>query len=222
MTAASPDPQGHSVLPLRFWLFLLALPLAILAWQQATGRLGQAILGGFDLAALLFIASLHRLTRNHTPAQMRAHAKANDTGRVGMLALTSLVMVVIVTAVAVELPLARQETGLMKAGALALVLASLLVAWLFSNLIYGLHYAHMYYRGSAEGGLNFPLAGGKAHTPDYWDFAYFALTVGMAFATADVEIARSDIRRVAMVHATAAFFYNLIVLAFTINVTAGG
>ena len=48
-----------------------------------------------------------------------------------------------------------------------------------------------------------------------------AIAVGMAFATADIEIARADIRRLAMVHAAAAFFYNLIVLAFTINVTAG-
>jgi uncharacterized membrane protein len=43
----------------------------------------------------------------------------------------------------------------------------------------------------------------------------------MAFATSDVNITRSDIRRFATMHGTAAFFYNLIVLAFTINVTAG-
>ena len=203
-------------------LFLAVLPVATLTFGTLTSRWGQAVLAGFDIAALVFIASLWSLRRDHTPQQMRDHAKTNDTGRAGMLMLTSLVMVVIVTAVAVDLPAARAQTGMMKAASLGLVLISLVIAWLFSNLVYALHYAHMYYRGAAEGGLNFPRHGEKDHCPNYGDFAYFALTVGMAFATADIEIARSDIRRIAMVHATAAFFYNLIVLAFTINVTAGG
>jgi uncharacterized membrane protein len=43
----------------------------------------------------------------------------------------------------------------------------------------------------------------------------------MAFATSDVEICRSDMRRIALIHCILAFFYNLLVLAFTINVTAG-
>lgn len=43
----------------------------------------------------------------------------------------------------------------------------------------------------------------------------------MAFATSDVEITTQRMRRVATVHGALAFFYNLIVLAFTINVTAG-
>ena len=215
-------PRWRWLFPPRFMLFLAVLPLATLLLHHFVGRWGQSVLGGFDVAALVFLASLWSLGRDHTPEQMRDHAQANDTGRLGMLILTSLVMLVIVTAVAIELPQARHETGLIKAGLLALVLTSLVIAWLFSNLIFALHYAHMYYRGTAEGGLNFPRHGEKDHCPDYWDFAYFALTVGMAFATADIEIARSDIRRIAMVHATAAFFYNLIVLAFTINVTAGG
>jgi len=61
----------------------------------------------------------------------------------------------------------------------------------------------------------------QAPPPCFWDFAYFATTIGMAFATSDVEITRADIRRIATLHGVIAFFYNLIVLAFTINVTAG-
>ena len=139
--------------------------------------------------------------------------------------LTRFSDLVIVTAVVFELPHARHDTGQAHMWAMLLVLGSLVVAWLFSNLIYALHYAHLYYRGSDEGGLNFPRQQGAdtpPHCPVFWDFVYFSLTVGMAFATSDVEITRSDIRRVAVVHGTAAFFYNLIVLAFTINVTAGG
>lgn len=218
--------------PPRFVLFLVAMASAVAGLAPVVPRWGQAVLGGFDLAALVFIASLWPLTRDHTPAQMREKARANDTGRVGMLVITSLVLIVIITAVTVELPGARHEAGLTHTLALALVLASLVIAWLFSNLIIALHYAHLYYRQHSEGGLNFPTPDGNTVSepaagspeesgPDYLDFVYFALTIGMAFATADISIPGRTFRRTAIIHAMIAFFYNLIVLAFTINVTAG-
>ena len=220
-----PVPQSRWILPPRFMLFLALLVLATAAaWPFVVHR-GQALLAGFDVAALAFIASLIPLARDHTPAQMRAHAKANDAGRIGVLVITSLLMLVIVTGVAIELPDARHDTGPAHIGGMVLVLGSLVVAWAFSNLVYALHYAHMYYRPNGESGFNFPEHRDEPtndHCPVFWDFVYFSLTIGMAFATSDVEITRSDIRRIVALHGVAAFFYNLIVLAFTINVTAGG
>ena len=128
VTTAPPPTPGSWIFPPRFLLFLAILPVASFALTAIFGHWGQAILGGFDLAALAFIASLWSLMRDHTPEQMRNHASANDTGRLGMLVITSLVMVVIVTAVAVELPDARHETGWAKVAALALVLVSLVIA----------------------------------------------------------------------------------------------
>ena len=224
VTIGEPPEPGTNrwLLPPRFLLFLVALPVTGgLLWGLCP-RWSQAVIGGFDIAALLFIGSLWDLTRDDTPARMRADAKANDSNRFGVLTITSLVMLVIVTAVAIELPEARRLQGAAHAGALLLVLFSMVVAWLFSNLVFALHYAHMYFRDDGVGGLRFPHAGEAPHCPDYWDFAYFALTIGMAFATSDVEIRRPDIRRVAVVHGAVAFFYNLVVLAFTINVTASG
>jgi len=210
-------------LPLRFSTALAVLVLATPLLGVAGVRWGQAVLGGFDAAALVFIASLWPLSRDRTAAQMRRHARENDTNRLGVLAITSLLMVVIVTALFVDLPHARAAQGLAKGAALVLILTSLVIAWLFSNLVYALHYAHLYYRDDREDGLNFPQprSGAPAPPPCFWDFAYFATTIGMAFATSDVEITRADIRRIATLHGVAAFFYNLIVLAFTINVTAG-
>ena len=46
---------------------------------------------------------------------------------------------------------------------------------------------------------------------------------GSADYDLDLDYAASDgdIRRIAVIHSAVAFFYNLVVLAFTINVTAG-
>ncbi|NOW45047.1 putative membrane protein [Novosphingobium sp. SG751A] len=214
-------------LPARFSLFLalFALGTGLLGFNGL--RWGQAVLGGFDLGALVFITSLWPLSRDNTPGQMRLHARQNDANRFAVLVISTMIMLVIVTALFVDLPHARSDNGYAKGVALVLILASLVLAWLFSNLIYALHYAHIYYGAEHEGGLRFPVpdqdgsAPASSHCPNFWDFFYFALTIGMAFATSDVEITSPRLRRVATVHGALAFFYNLVVLAFTINVTAG-
>ena len=63
-----------------------------------------------------------------------------------------------------------------------LIVATLLVAWLFANTIYALHYAHLYYERKA-GGIDFP----GEDPPGYADFVYFAFTLGMTFQTSDVD-----------------------------------
>ena len=54
--------------------------------------------------------------------------------------------------------------------------------------------------------------------PLYWDFVYFAFTLGMTFQTSDVAIKDERIRRVVILHSFTAFVFNIGVLAFTINV----
>jgi len=203
-------------------LFLASFALAGGVLFPLAQRWSQALLGGFVVGVLVFGLSLWPLTRDHTAAQMRRAASDNDARRLGVLIITSLVMAVVVTGVAIELPDARRESGTGHVLSMLLVLLSLVVAWVFANLICAFHYAHLFYRDDgAEGGLKFPCDADH-YDPDLWDFAYFSLTMGMAFATSDVAITGPDIRRFATLHGAAAFFYNLIVLAFTINVTAGG
>ena len=108
---------------------------------------------------------------------------------------------------------------------LALIVATLILAWLFSNLVYTFHYAYLFYRsgdgtgrgGKDNGGLDFP----QRKEPDYWDIGYFAFTLGMTFQTSDVQITDPRIRKVALFHSLAAFLFNLGILAFTINVLGG-
>jgi uncharacterized membrane protein len=101
-----------------------------------------------------------------------------------------------------------------------LVIGTLALCWLFSNLVYALHYAHLYYRagrGGDAGGLTFP----GTDEPDYGDFVYFAFCLGMTFQTSDVTITDGGTRRVVTLHCLAAFVFNLGVIAFTINVLGG-
>lgn len=204
-----------SFLPWRYGIFLALLasiaPLSLMwPWHDA-------VMGGFDLAALTFMASVVPLI-SAKPATMRRNARANDANRELMLLLTGVVVLVILVAVGAAL----SQHGGPKASVVALLLATLVIAWLFSNLIYAMHYAHDFYLAGANGkdggGLEFP----DTKEPGYWDFFYFAYTLGMTFQTSDVTIASRDMRRTALFHCMAAFLFNIGVLAFTINVLGGG
>lgn len=198
----------------RYALFLLACALAsplLLVFSPALG-----IMGGFDVAALVFIATLPPLFHRDEQA-MREHARANDANRHMMLLITALVTGAILVTIATELTQKTAPSG----PVIALVLATLTIAWLFSNIVYALHYASLYYSGGDDGhdrgGIDFPGDG----PPNYWDFTYFSFTLGMTFQTSDVDISSPEVRRIVLFHCIAAFIFNLGILAFTINVLGG-
>lgn len=208
--------QAASFLPIfpwRYGMFLallsLAAPLAlVMVWHEA-------VMAGFDIAAVAFLIASAPLLRIDVGG-MRRQAIANDANREMMLLLTAIVSLVILVAVGVAIG-QRQGQG---PGALvvALVLATLAIAWLFTNSVYALHYAHIFYMptsgGEDRGGLDFP----RTKEPEYWDFLYFSFTLGMTFQTSDVDVTRRAVRKVVILHCLAGFVFNLGILAFTINV----
>jgi uncharacterized membrane protein len=208
---------GNRLAPPRFLIFLaLLLPGGAAAAALADWRIG--IMLGFDFAAIVFLLSLWPLFRANAGA-MRAQAAANDANRAMLLALTGVVMAAILTAVAAELTGGDPASPFNK----AVVIATLAIAWVFSNVVYALHYAHLYYlkdrdRNRDLGGLDFPAE----KEPLYWDFVYFAFTLGMTFQTSDVDVTSGAVRKVAVFHCLAAFAFNLGVIAFTINVLGSG
>jgi uncharacterized membrane protein len=84
--------------------------------------------------------------------------------------------------------------------------------------MFGLHYAHEYYMKEKGAALAFPQGAGD---PDYWDFMYFAFVLGMTFQVSDVQIVRARVRRIALVHGIIAFFFDVFILALSVNVVAG-
>ncbi len=213
---AGKRPLGNRVAPRRFVLFFALLAAGIAAaWLYLQPSL--AIMAGFDLAALGFIASCITLF-NDEADKMRRAARENDANRGTLLAIALILSFVILVAVAGELTGNRRLSTVET----ILVLATLGLAWAFANLVYALHYAHLYYSGTDGGrdqaGLDFP--GGRPE-PDYWDFLYFSFTLGVALQTSDVCVTSPGIRRTVTVHCVAAFVYNLVVLALAVNVLAG-
>lgn len=206
---------GRRIAPPRFITFVL---VTVIGSVFAMPRLGwaQGVMAGFDAAALLFFLLIAPLF-NDVADQMRESARLNDANRGGLLVITGIVMGVILAAVSSEL----MQKGSTKGWEIALIVGTLSLAWLFSNLVYALHYAHMFYTGLGGvdlRGIEFP----KTEHPDYWDFFYFSTCLGMTFQVSDMNITSGRVRRVVTFHCLAAFVFNLGILAFTINVLGGG
>ena len=89
-----------------------------------------------------------------------------------------------------------------------------------TQVAFALYYAHDYYLpddgGDAQGGLEFP----GTEVPDYWDFLYFATSIGATSQTSDTAIKSHSLRRLVTLHSVIAFFFNTAVLALTVNIAA--
>ena len=207
---------GRRIAPPRFVAFVGLLVAGAIAAIPAIGK-ARGVLVAFDGAAAVFLLSLIPLLSECKAEEMRARSRANDANRVVLLGLTGVVMAVILVALAAEMQ------GSSDKWTAALVIGTLVLAWLFSNTVYALHYAHLFYLEADDGkgdsgGLDVP----ETKEPVYWDFIYFAFTLGMTFQTSDVQITDRTIRRVVIGQCLAAFAFNIGVIAFTINLLGGG
>lgn len=217
MSAARPRWHiGHRVAPPRFLAFIGTTLVAVLLMAPAFGW-RHGVMAAFDAGAVVFLLACIPLL-GHESDRMRQSATQNDANRVVLLLMTVAVSLVILVAVASELMDAKSHS----VPTLVLVIGTLALTWVFSNVVYALHYAHLFYTrdpdgGGDTGGLEFPAT----PEPDYWDFLYFAVCLGMTFQTSDVTIPSRRFRKVVTLHCLAAFVFNLGVIAFTINVLGG-
>jgi len=188
----------------------IAVTLVLLA---APWPMPARILIGWDSGVALYLALTYRATAHASVASIRQRAAINDEGALALLVLTTAAALASLAAVLAELGHAPQMYRI------ALGIGTILLSWAFMHLIFALHYAHQFYGGTGSkrtGGLAFP----GNEDPDYWDFLYYALVVAMTAQVSDVQITNKSIRRLTMVHGVVSFFFNVTVLALTINIVS--
>ena len=191
---------------------LLPLPTAwstqvLLAWCAGSGT---------------FLALSWWLAVRFDAQRTRARALAQDQSHRILSGLLLLSVFISAGAIALMLQHVKDLATAQRAAHLALSMLALAASWLLMQTVFAFHYAHLYYqcesRGHAAGaGLQFP---GK-QAPDYFDFLYYAHVVGMTSQVSDVVVTARHMRRLTLLHSLAAFAFNMLVLALSINVVAG-
>jgi uncharacterized membrane protein len=96
----------------------------------------------------------------------------------------------------------------------AVAIGSVALAWLSVHTVYVLRYARLYYSPPA-GGIDF-----HGEPPDYVDFAYLGLTIGMTFQVSDTELSGRRVRRTALHHALLSYVFGTVIVAITVSSVA--
>jgi uncharacterized membrane protein len=178
-------------------------------WRYALGV-------GWIAAALIFDGWIWLAIWHLSAEQTAAHATAEDPNRpIGDVIMLGA-SVASLGALALVLVDAHEATGMAR-GLLAL-LALLIVAmsWNSVHTIFALRYASLYY-STPVGGIDF----NQDERPDYQDFAYIALTLGMTYQVSDTSLQNSEIRGTALRHALLSYLFGAIILAAAVNLIAG-
>jgi uncharacterized membrane protein len=201
-----------------------ATAVGVFLYWFLSGRTGPGggFLVAFDGGALTFLTAVWVVMVRATPDSMRRRAEIEDEGRYTVLIFGTAAASAVLLAIVFELHSSKNAD----APGLHIVLAAttILLSWFFMNTIFSLHYAHGYY-GDADPTSEYKAVGGLVFPgqpkPDYWDFMYFSCVVDMTFQVSDVQIEDHSLRRIVLAHSVLAFFFNVVVLALTINIVAG-
>lgn len=192
--------------------FLVALAAFIPAivftpWQVAA-------LVGWDTLAGTFAGSVFLATRGKDAAATEAMATREDNTRVGADALLVGASVASLVGVALALLRAAAETGAAHTLIIAVAFLSVVLSWATVHTVFTLRYARLYYGG--DRGIDWH----GRDRPDFGDFAYVALTLGMTFQVSDTDITSKPIRKAVLRHAVLSYVFGVVILATTINVIA--
>jgi uncharacterized membrane protein len=191
----------------------LLLPLGL-----ATRTITRLIVG-FNAGAWLYILLAGVMMARSTTEQMQRRAERQDDGRFAILILVILSAATSLASIIAELTIVKDLRGTGRYAHIGLAVLTIISSWVFTHLMFALHYAHDYYSARSRdlpGGLEFP----GTDAPGYADFAYFSFIIGTSGQTADVSICSGPMRRVALVHCVLAFCFNTTLLALTINLAA--
>jgi uncharacterized membrane protein len=205
----------------RLFAGILVTVLALPVLPNALSPTTRGLIA-WDIGVLAYLLLAAQLFISEPPDQMPAAAEAQQEGEWTIFALTLAVVMVSFIAVSAEFSAIKGASSNEKAWQVTLVAATLFLSWLVTHVTFAFRYAHEYYAHDEGGpeidrGLDFP--GDKQ--PDYLDFLYFALVLGMTFQVSDVDITSRKLRRVATLHGLLSFLFNTVIVAFTVNIAAG-
>jgi uncharacterized membrane protein len=198
-----------------FGIAVYALGAWVLPLQKAA-----VVLLAWNVASLLFLVLTWHQMR-HVPVDViRTRSIGQHEGRMTILLLVVAGAAALLLAVGSQLVHVKDLQDGARGAHLALALLTIVTSWLFTQVLFALHYAHDFYMARHSGRPD-PLEFPGTQDPDYGDFVYFSCIIGTSAQTADVNFTDSGLRRIGTLHCVLSFFFNTTLLALTINVAAG-
>ena len=205
--------HGHP----RLWI-ALALGVASFFFLPRALTLVTRVLISWDFGVMVFVVTIYLWMKGLTAEQICSHYVEEDpSGPVILVAVTGAALL---SLLAIIEPLAtlRHAGHVERVWHFALAAITLIDSWLLVPTMFTMHYADMFYSAPPH---DRPLAFPRTEMPAFWDFAYFSFTIAAACQTADVSTTQAPMRRVVIAHEIISLAFNVAILGFAINITAG-
>ena len=183
-----------------------------------TGGWPFAALVGWDVLAAVFVVRIWLTIWPRDPRSTASHAVREDPGRPIVDLLLVGASVASLVGVGFVIAESGNSKGLAKAGYVAFAVLTVFLSWAVVHTAYTLRYARLYYGGKA-GGLDFHQR--PEREPQYIDFAYISITVGMTFQVSDPEVTSTVMRATILRHALLAYLFGVVIIGVVINMLAG-
>ena len=208
-------PRAHLALARTRVVVAGALGFLVFKAVSAVGPWEVAALTGWDTAAGVFVGWVIWVAYGKDGAATAMLATREDDSRTAADVLLVAACVASLAGVGAGLVKASHERGTTEGALTALAVVSVVLSWAAVHAVFMLRYARLYYTDG--GGIDF----NDDHSPDYHDFAYVALTIGMTYQVSDTDVTTKSIRRTATRHPLLSYVFGPFVVAITIKFVAG-
>jgi uncharacterized membrane protein len=175
-------------------------------------------LTAWNAASLILMPLIFLHHAGLSAGQLRERYREDDASAPVILLLVVVAAILSVAGIVAFLPTLKSVPSSEKVAHVVLASLTIFDSWLLVPTIFTVHYADMFYSAdTTRQPLQFP----RTPEPVFWDFVYFSFTIAAACQTADVTTAQVGIRRIVIAQSIISFLFNVAILGFAINVTAG-
>lgn len=197
---------------------LVSLVVGVAVGAMAGPGLGVAagVLAGWGALALVSTVWVLVVVWPMDAAQTRSHATVEDPGRRVARAIAVLGSVASLAALLVVVVQARHEQGATQLLLAGIAVVSVAASWALIQVDYMLRYARLYYTAPV-GGIVF----NQEENPEYTDFAYFSVGLGMTYQVADTNVTQNAFRRIVIAQTMLAYLFGAVILGTIINLLTG-
>lgn len=205
--------HGHT----RFWI-AVAIGIGSFFFLPPAQSLVSRMLLSWDIAVVLFLVMIYLWMNGQTADQICSHYIDEDPSGPVILVVVTIAALLSLLAVVEPLATLKQVGHVERVWRFGIAAVTLIASWLLVPTMFTMHYADMFYSVAPK---DRPLLFPRTERPAFWDFAYFSFTIAAACQTADVSTTEVSMRRVVVLHSIISFAFNVAILGFAINITAG-
>lgn len=203
------------------WAVATLLGIAVAAAVIPVLSLAAGLLAGWAALALVSVVWTLLTIWPMDAESTRQHATAEDPGRRIARAIATVGSVVSLAAVVIVAIQAQRTPGAEGYLLAAVAVLSVVSSWLLIQTDYLLRYARVYYQQGPDGAPTAGIDFNQGEPPQYTDFAYFSVGLGMTYQVADTNVTRNEVRRIVIAQTLLAYLFGAGIIATVINLVAG-